>query len=147
MFCPPHELLGEALTTFELGGGFGRTKDAETASLELVHNTKIERDLRADDGQLHSKLLRQSNQSRNVLRVTRKAGGFRPAMPPFPGVQMTSVTSRRLAQLPHHPCVLATAPADDQRLSWRYEYKGTALGYSRRVLVTRSKLKHRRTLE
>src|SRR5205807_5944046 len=62
---PPHELLGEALAALELRGGFGGSEDAKAAALEFVDDAEIEWDLRANDGQIHAKLLRERDESRN----------------------------------------------------------------------------------
>mmetsp|Transcript_5856 Transcript_5856/g.23004 ORF Transcript_5856/g.23004 Transcript_5856/m.23004 type:complete len:376 (+) Transcript_5856:1309-2436(+) len=46
-----HEVLGEGLGAFELGGGLGRAEDAQAACAELVDHARRQRRFRADHGQ------------------------------------------------------------------------------------------------
>jgi hypothetical protein len=49
-----HELLGEGLAGFELGGGTGRAEDAEAVAFEFVDETESQWDFRADDGKIRT---------------------------------------------------------------------------------------------
>jgi hypothetical protein len=47
-----HEILGEDLAALETGGSGGRTKDRQPSRRKEVDDAPVERQFRADDGQL-----------------------------------------------------------------------------------------------
>jgi hypothetical protein len=63
--CGGHELLGEILGAFQLGGGPGRTEDLQPGGAEGIHHAGGQGRFRAHHGELDAFLQREFHQFRN----------------------------------------------------------------------------------
>ena len=106
------ELLRESLARLELGGGFGWAEDRPATTGELVHYSHLQRQLRADDGQVRLELVRNRHKRFHAFKVGGNALGIS-ADPAIPGCAINFRNARRLAQLPHQG-MLASAASNDE---------------------------------
>src|SRR6266700_8330674 len=137
------ELLRESLARLELGGCFGRAEDRPATTEELVHYSHLQRQFRADDGQVGLELVRNRHKRSRVFKVGWNALGIS-ADPAIPGCAINFRNARRLAQLPHQ-CMLASAASNDEDFhsgDTRVGAEGNLCQTARGIAFGRGKLPH-----
>ena len=87
----PHQLLGEDLAPFQLGGVLARAEDPQALALEGVDDPVGQRLLGADDRQADPLALGELDQAAEVARLDRDVLGVE-RRPRVPGAQKTAWT-------------------------------------------------------
>ncbi|MEY2598873.1 MAG: hypothetical protein RLZZ142_1132 [Verrucomicrobiota bacterium] len=109
---PEHEILGKYLGGFELGGGLRGTENAESRSLELIHDSGGESVVRADDGEVDLFLQGEGDERRDILDFEGNAlGDLLDA-----GVARGTEEGGNLGRLAEFPCegVFSATAAEDE---------------------------------